>query len=86
MGIHKNRKGGTIVNIASVAGLDPILITPVYTASKSAVVGFSRALEVNHSCLILNVRLFILSLMDSDSYCKVLLSAILDLLGQTYCI
>lgn len=37
-------QGGVIVNIASMAGLGPFLSAPVYTATKHAVVGFSRAL------------------------------------------
>ncbi|XP_041079900.1 15-hydroxyprostaglandin dehydrogenase [NAD(+)] [Polyodon spathula] len=37
-------QGGVIVNIGSMAGLGPFLSAPVYTATKHAVVGFSRAL------------------------------------------
>ncbi|KAJ8276755.1 hypothetical protein COCON_G00085070 [Conger conger] len=36
-------EGGVIVNIASMAGLAPFLIFPVYAAAKHAVVGFSRS-------------------------------------------
>ncbi|XP_061104216.1 uncharacterized protein LOC133132648 isoform X2 [Conger conger] len=36
-------EGGVIVNIASMAGLAPFLIFPVYSAAKHAVVGFSRS-------------------------------------------
>ncbi|KPP74046.1 hydroxyprostaglandin dehydrogenase 15-(NAD)-like [Scleropages formosus] len=43
--------GGVIVNVASVAGLGPLLSTPVYTATKHGVVGFSRAIaEVSKVC------------------------------------
>ncbi|KAI1903552.1 hypothetical protein AGOR_G00028360 [Albula goreensis] len=35
--------GGLIVNIASLAGLGPLLTSPVYTATKHGVIGFSRA-------------------------------------------
>ncbi|XP_018583931.1 15-hydroxyprostaglandin dehydrogenase [NAD(+)] [Scleropages formosus] len=44
-------QGGVIVNVASVAGLGPLLSTPVYTATKHGVVGFSRAIaEVSKVC------------------------------------
>lgn len=36
----------TIINIASVVGLDPLHLVPVYSASKHAIVGFSRAYSV----------------------------------------
>ncbi|EDO37087.1 predicted protein [Nematostella vectensis] len=36
--------GGTIVNVASLAGLVPAPASPVYTASKHAVVGLTRTL------------------------------------------
>lgn len=35
-----------IVNVASLVGLDPFHLLPVYTASKHAIVGFSRAYSV----------------------------------------
>ncbi|XP_013770164.1 15-hydroxyprostaglandin dehydrogenase [NAD(+)]-like isoform X2 [Pundamilia nyererei] len=35
--------GGVIVNIASMAGLGPLLTCPVYTATKHGVIGFTRA-------------------------------------------
>lgn len=46
MGKHKGGKGGTIVNIASRAGIDPFILCPVYSSSKYAVVGFGLCLEV----------------------------------------
>ncbi|RLU18585.1 hypothetical protein DMN91_008942 [Ooceraea biroi] len=48
MSKHKGGKGGTIVNIASVAGLRQFSFIPVYAATKHAVVGFSQALKVIH--------------------------------------
>jgi NAD(P)-dependent dehydrogenase (short-subunit alcohol dehydrogenase family) len=36
-------QGAVIVNTASLAGIHPIPSTPAYTASKHAVVGFTRA-------------------------------------------
>ncbi|KYN28686.1 PREDICTED: 15-hydroxyprostaglandin dehydrogenase [NAD(+)]-like [Trachymyrmex cornetzi] len=44
MGKHKGGKGGLIVNVASLAGLDPAPYLAMYCASKYAVVGFSRSL------------------------------------------
>lgn len=38
--------GGVIINIASLVGLDPWHLLPIYTASKHAIVGFSRAFSV----------------------------------------
>ncbi|KAG5337333.1 PGDH dehydrogenase, partial [Acromyrmex charruanus] len=45
MGKHKGGKGGTIVNIASLAGIFPFFLCPVYSSSKYAVVGFGLSLE-----------------------------------------
>ncbi|XP_018397852.1 PREDICTED: 15-hydroxyprostaglandin dehydrogenase [NAD(+)]-like [Cyphomyrmex costatus] len=44
MGKHKGGKGGLIVNIASVAALDPVPVMAMYCASKYAVLGFSQSL------------------------------------------
>ncbi|KAK2828062.1 hypothetical protein Q5P01_019096 [Channa striata] len=45
---HMNKltggRGGVIVNTASLAGLGPLPSCPVYTATKHAVVGFTRAM------------------------------------------
>ncbi|XP_039888277.1 15-hydroxyprostaglandin dehydrogenase [NAD(+)]-like isoform X2 [Simochromis diagramma] len=42
-------KGGTIINVASVAGLTPVPSCPVYTATKHAVIGFTRAMATASS-------------------------------------
>ncbi|KAK9305944.1 hypothetical protein QLX08_003186 [Tetragonisca angustula] len=47
MGKHNGGKGGTIVNISSIAGLDIFPICPVYCSSKYAVLAFSRCLQEN---------------------------------------
>ncbi|KYN01499.1 PREDICTED: 15-hydroxyprostaglandin dehydrogenase [NAD(+)]-like [Cyphomyrmex costatus] len=44
MGKHKGGKGGVIVNIASILGLHPDQLLPIYSASKFAVLGFSQSL------------------------------------------
>ncbi|XP_041864895.1 15-hydroxyprostaglandin dehydrogenase [NAD(+)]-like [Melanotaenia boesemani] len=45
---HMNKlnggQGGVIINTASMAGVGPLLSCPVYTATKSGVVGFTRAM------------------------------------------
>ncbi|KAI4494058.1 hypothetical protein M0802_009325 [Mischocyttarus mexicanus] len=46
MGKHNGGKGGTIVNIASIVGVSTEFgPAPVYTATKHAVIGFSRTLR-----------------------------------------
>ncbi|XP_036140705.1 15-hydroxyprostaglandin dehydrogenase [NAD(+)] [Monomorium pharaonis] len=45
MGKHKGGKGGTIVNMASIAGIRTTGVYPVYSSSKFAIVGFGRNLE-----------------------------------------
>ncbi|XP_049545984.1 alcohol dehydrogenase 1-like [Anopheles darlingi] len=46
MSRSKGGKGGVIVNVASVAGLEPIPFLPIYCASKHGVVSFTRSLGV----------------------------------------
>lgn len=43
---RKHRDDGIIINVASLVGLDPYHLLPIYTASKHAIVGFSRAYSV----------------------------------------
>lgn len=40
-------KGGVVVNMSSVVGLDPLFLLPVYSASKEAIVAFTRAFSVS---------------------------------------
>lgn len=44
MGKDKGGKGGVIVNIASILGLQPLPGCPIYVGTKHFVVGFSRSL------------------------------------------
>lgn len=44
MGKDKGGKGGVIINIASILGLQESPAAPVYTGTKHFVVGFSRSL------------------------------------------
>lgn len=47
-----------IVNIASLVGLDPLHLLPIYSASKHAVVGFSRAYSVTEFYHLIYTRNF----------------------------
>lgn len=58
MGKHKGGKGGVIANMASLLGLFTIQATPVYCASKHAVVGFSQALAKSYNTI--GVRVVVL--------------------------
>ncbi|XP_029956916.1 15-hydroxyprostaglandin dehydrogenase [NAD(+)]-like [Salarias fasciatus] len=40
----KGGRGGVVVNMSSMAGLGPFLSCPVYTATKHAVLGFTRSM------------------------------------------
>lgn len=44
MGVNKGGKGGTVINISSVAGLCQSPILPIYFATKSAVLQFSNCI------------------------------------------
>lgn len=43
----KGGNGGIVLNISSVTGLDPIHLMPVYSASKEAIVAFTRTFSVS---------------------------------------
>lgn len=49
-------RGGVICNIGSVYGLEPAPATPVYSAAKHGVVGWTRSLAV---CTYLIIRIFL---------------------------
>jgi len=46
MGKHKGGKGGTILNMSSLAGVTSVGLLPVYGSSKYAVIGFGVDIEV----------------------------------------
>lgn len=52
--------GGVIVNVASMAGLGPLPVAPIYTATKHGVVGFSRAMAAVSKLSNYGVRINIL--------------------------
>ena len=45
MGKHNGGRGGTIVNVSSVAGVTPAMEFPIYCATKYAVVGLTASLQ-----------------------------------------
>jgi short-subunit dehydrogenase len=47
MGKDKGGKGGVVVNIASIVGLEPMAGCPVYVGTKHAVVGITRSFGVS---------------------------------------
>ena len=47
MGKDEGGKGGVVVNIASIAGLGPYAATPIYVATKHAVIGLTRSFGVS---------------------------------------
>jgi short-subunit dehydrogenase len=58
MGKHKGGEGGTVVNIASVAGLGEKSACPVYDGTKFFVVGYSLSISVSckvHFVMTVNV-------------------------------
>ncbi|XP_041349259.1 15-hydroxyprostaglandin dehydrogenase [NAD(+)]-like [Gigantopelta aegis] len=53
----KGGRGGVIINTASLAGLAPFFWFPVYTATKHAVVGFTKSWASNPNIPSMGVRL-----------------------------
>lgn len=52
MSLENGHKGGIIANISSIAGYEIFLGTPTYTATKHAIIGYTRTLAV---CIIWNL-------------------------------
>jgi len=50
MGKDEGGNGGVLVNIASILGLAPLSTSPVYVATKHAVIGLSRSFGVSTAC------------------------------------
>lgn len=48
MGRDTGGKGGVIINVSSVAGLQALPNYPIYSATKHAIVGFSRSFGVSY--------------------------------------
>jgi 15-hydroxyprostaglandin dehydrogenase (NAD) len=47
MGKDKGAKGGVVVNISSVTGLEGFQACPIYVATKHAVIGLTRSFGVS---------------------------------------
>jgi 15-hydroxyprostaglandin dehydrogenase (NAD) len=50
MGKDEGGKGGVVVNISSIAGLAAFAGSPVYNATKHAVIGLTRSFGVSIAC------------------------------------
>jgi 15-hydroxyprostaglandin dehydrogenase (NAD) len=50
MGKDEGGKGGVVVNMASLAGLEAFAPLPVYSATKNGVIGLTRSLGVSTAC------------------------------------
>ncbi|XP_043559109.1 15-hydroxyprostaglandin dehydrogenase [NAD(+)]-like isoform X1 [Chiloscyllium plagiosum] len=59
--------GGVIINVSSMAGINPIIFGPVYSASKHGVVGFSRAVAGASAAENLGVRINVLCPAFTDT-------------------
>jgi short-subunit dehydrogenase involved in D-alanine esterification of teichoic acids len=51
MGKDKGGKGGVVVNNSSILGLAPFAGSPVYVATKHAVIGLTRSFGVSIACI-----------------------------------
>jgi hypothetical protein len=47
MGKDRGGRGGTVINTGSNVSLRPYVSTPIYTATKHAIVGFTRSYGVS---------------------------------------
>ncbi|KAK0071689.1 hypothetical protein PV325_012501, partial [Microctonus aethiopoides] len=56
MGKHKGGKGGTIINVGSIAAFLMTKYIPVYCATKSAVVSFTRSVSRNFDHTGVNIK------------------------------
>jgi len=52
MGQNSKKKGGVVVNISSILGLDPVELIPIYTGIKHGVVGLTKAFGVGRLCFV----------------------------------
>lgn len=62
----KGGRGGTIVNISSVAGIEPLGMIAIYSAAKHGIAAFSRAMAVN-----LNKFYFIFKKKNCSIFCRI---------------
>jgi 15-hydroxyprostaglandin dehydrogenase (NAD) len=50
MGKDEGGKGGVVVNISSIVALAPFAGSPIYVATKHAVIGLTRSFGVSTAC------------------------------------
>jgi len=50
VGKNNNKKGGVLVNIANISGLDPFEFIPIYVGIKHGDVGLTKAFGVGRLC------------------------------------
>ncbi|CAL1285774.1 unnamed protein product [Larinioides sclopetarius] len=48
MDINKGGHGGYVINTASETGLEPLFLAPVYSATKTGVVGYTKSLGTDY--------------------------------------
>ncbi|XP_046549855.1 15-hydroxyprostaglandin dehydrogenase [NAD(+)]-like [Haliotis rubra] len=63
----KGGRGGVIVNVASMAGINPNPFGPVYCATKFGIVGFSRSWALNPECTGNGIRINMLCPAFADT-------------------
>src|SRR3972149_4144313 len=63
----KQGRGGKIINIASILSFQGGILVPSYTASKSAVVGLTRALANELACKNINVNAIAPGYIETDN-------------------
>lgn len=51
-------RGGIVISIASIAGLDGYYAMPTYSATKHAVVGFNECYSVSKCCSLTSCNTF----------------------------
>lgn len=52
MGKHKGGKGGVIVNVNGILGLSDCPMLPFYSATKHAIIGFTRCMKVHFTSFV----------------------------------
>jgi len=82
MGKHKGGEGGTVVNIASVAGLGVKTACPVYDGTKFFVVGYSQSISVSFKEQFL--RIYSISRKTSVGYSVSMFVSLLECLFETH--
>ena len=53
MGIDRGERGGIVVNIGSNTSLNPYVSTPIYSATKAAIVSLTRSFGVSYTYFVI---------------------------------